>query len=293
VLVTNLVRALADDWPSERRDAAYTLGIVLTPPVDTRVVDELTYSLSDPASEVRLAATRVLGRLRGSRAGDLLIGRIVDQALPVRLAAMRAVGDLREARALVALREQLDYYRGSTAGRAALDALARIAHPSTAGLFEQERFSRDESHRRFAYDGIARLGGIPAGDAVAVEQLMTDERDPHVAAAMAFALSAAGRPFVERLVGGLAQKHMQDQVLEYLVELGRMQPDALVPHAQHAEPAVRERLAIAIGLAGGPQAEATVSRLTSDGDPSVRRAAEAALLRLRGRKAGTTAEPAR
>ncbi len=290
VLVTNLVRALGDDWPSERRDAAYTLGIVLTPPLETRVADELTYSLADPASEVRLAATRALGRLGATRAGDLLIGRIVDQALPVRLAAMRAVGDLRAARALVALQEQLDFYRGATAGRAALDALARIAHPSTAGLFEQERFSRDESHRRSAYEGIARLGGIAAGDAVAVEQLMIEARDPHVAAAMAFALAAAGRPFVEKLVGGLAQKHMEDQVLEYLVELGRTQPDVLVPHAQHAEPAVRERLAIAIGLAGGPQAEATVSRLTSDGDPSVRRAAEAAMLRLRGRKTGTTAE---
>ena len=58
VLVTNLVRALADDWPSERRDAAYALGIVLTPPADSRVVDELTYSLADPEAEVRLAAVR-------------------------------------------------------------------------------------------------------------------------------------------------------------------------------------------------------------------------------------------
>ncbi len=33
-LVTNLVRALADDWPSVRRDAAYTLGVVMTPPID-------------------------------------------------------------------------------------------------------------------------------------------------------------------------------------------------------------------------------------------------------------------
>ena len=85
VLTTNLVRALADDWPSERRDAAYALGIVLTPPVDDRVADELIYSLADPASEVRLAAVRALGRLRATRAGDQLIGRIVDADLSVRL----------------------------------------------------------------------------------------------------------------------------------------------------------------------------------------------------------------
>ena len=130
-LLTNLVRALADDWPSLRRDAAYALGVVMTPPIDARVADELIYSLADPDNSVRLAAARSLGRLRATRAGDHLIGRIVDPDLPVRLAAMRAVGEIREARALVALQEQLDYYRGGIAGRTALEALARIAHRST------------------------------------------------------------------------------------------------------------------------------------------------------------------
>ena len=195
VLVTNLVRALADDWPSERRDAAYALGVVLTPPIDTRVADELIYSLADPSGEVRLAAVRALGRLRATRAGDQLIGSIADPDLAVRLAAIRAVGDIREARALAALRQQLDYYGTASAGRAALDALARIAHPSTAGLIEQEQFSRNEWNRRIAYEGIARLGGVRDADAVAVEQRLTEERDPEVRLAMAFALAAAGRPY--------------------------------------------------------------------------------------------------
>ena len=56
-LLTNLVRALADDWPSLRRDAAYALGVVMTPPIDARVADELIYSLADPDNSVRLAAT--------------------------------------------------------------------------------------------------------------------------------------------------------------------------------------------------------------------------------------------
>jgi HEAT repeat protein len=126
-LLTNLVRALADDWPSVRRDAAYTLGVVMTPPIDDRVADELIYSLADADNSVRLAAARSLGRLRATRAGDHLIGRIVDPDLPVRLAAMRAVGEIREARALVALQEQLDYYRGGIAGRTR-------ASPGSAGF---------------------------------------------------------------------------------------------------------------------------------------------------------------
>jgi HEAT repeat protein len=281
VLVTNLVRALADEWPSERRDAAYALGVVLTPPVEPRVADELIYSLSDRAGEVRLAAVRALGRLRAARAGDQLIGRIVDPDLDVRLAAMRAVGEIREARALVALGQQLDYYRGATAGRAALDALARIAHPSTAGLFEQERFSDSGTYRRLSYEGIARLGGIRPADAVAVEQRFTEERDREARLAVAFALSAAGRPYHDHVVQAVADRDLADQAMEYLVELGRAKPDTLVPHLSDRDPVVRARVTIAMGFAGGPQAEAQLSQLTSDGDPTVRRAADVALLRIR------------
>ncbi|HTM33192.1 MAG TPA: HEAT repeat domain-containing protein [Vicinamibacterales bacterium] len=289
VLTTNLVRALADDWPSERRDAAYALGVVLSPPIDARVADELTYSLSDPASEVRLAAVRVLGRLQAARAGDQLIGRIVDSDLAVRLAAMRAVGELREARALVALRQQIDYYGSATAGRAALDALARIAHPSTAGLIEQERFSHNGENRRIAYEGIARLGGVRDADASSVEQKLTEERDNEVRLAMAFALAAAGRPYVERVVQAVAEPPLADQAMGYLVELGRIQPDALVPHLQDRDPVIRARVATATGLVGGQLAESELTRLTTDGDPTVRRAAEAAMLRLRtvSKKPGT------
>jgi len=285
-LVTNLVRALADDWSSVRRDAAYTLGVVMTPPIDARVADELIYSLADPDSSVRLAAVKSLGRLRATRAGDQLIGRIVDPDLPVRLAAMRAVGEIREARALVALQEQLDYYRGATAGRAALEALARIAHPSTANLFAEERFSKSEVHRRYAYEGIARIG-VADADAVAMEQLLTEERDEAVVAAMAFALAAAGRPYLDRLVQALADPDTANQALEYVVELGSAQPSALVPYLQHADPIVRERVAMAVGFVGDAGAEAALFKLTSDGNPSVRRAAEVALIRMRtSRQAG-------
>ena len=285
-LVTNLVRALADDWSSVRRDAAYTLGVVMTPPIDARVADELIYSLADPDSSVRLAAVKSLGRLRATRAGDQLIGRIVDPDLPVRLAAMRAVGEIREARALVALQEQLDYYRGATAGRAALEALARVAHPSTANLFAEERFSKSEAHRRYAYEGIARIG-VADADAVAMEQLLTEERDEAVVAAMAFALAAAGRPYLDRLVQALADPDTANQALEYVVELGSAQPSALVPYLQHADPIVRERVAMAVGFVGDAGAEAALFKLTSDGNPSVRRAAEVALIRMRAsRQAG-------
>jgi HEAT repeat protein len=279
-LVTNLVRALADDWSTERRDAAYALGVVMLPPVDQRVADELTYSLADPAGSVRLAAVRALGRLQVTRAGDQLIGRIVDPDLPVRLAAIHAVGEIREARALVALQQQLDYYRGGVAGRSALEALARIAHRSSAGLFAEERFSKSDAHRRYAYEGIARLG-VPDADAVALEKSLTEEKNKEVNAAMAFALAISGRPYVDRLVQALVDSDTANQALEYLVEVGAAQPSALVPYLQHKDPIVRERVATVTGFVGDAGAEAALTQLTTDGSPTVRRAAEVALIRRR------------
>ena len=280
-LLTNLVRALADEWPSVRRDAAYALGIVLMPPINARVADELIYSLADPHPSVRLAAARSLGRLRATSAGDQLIGRITDPDLPVRLAAIRAVGEIGEARALVALRDQLEYYRGGVAGRTALEALARIGHKSTADLFAQEKFSGSDDHRRYAYEGIARIGGIAAADAIAMEQLLTGERDEEVAAAMAFALAAGGRPYVDRIVLAVADNDTAAQAMDYIVELGAAQPATIVPYLKHSDAIVRERVATAMGFVGGNGTESALSQLTSDGDPSVRRAAEASLIRMR------------
>jgi HEAT repeat protein len=280
-LLTNLIRALSDDWPSVRRDAAYTLGVVMSPPVDSRVADELTYSLADPDSSVRLAAARSLGRLRATSAGDQLIGRIVDTDLPVRLAAIQAVGEIREARAVVALQHQFDYYNGATAGRTAFEALARIAHRSSAELFARERFSKNDEHRRYAYEGIARLGGIPGADAMAVEQMLIEERDEKVAAAMAFALSVAGRPYMDRVVLALTDDDTANQALDYIIDLGTAKPSVLVPYLKHTDALVRERIATAIGFVGDAGSEPALSQLTSDGNPSVRRAAETALVRMR------------
>ena len=114
-----------------------------------------------------------------------------------------------------------------------------------------------------------------------MEQLLTEERDEAVAAAMAFALAAAGRPYVDRVVLALTDNDTANQALDYVVELGIAQPSALMPYLRHSDPIVRERVATAVGFVSDAGAESALSQLTSDGDPSVRRAAEAALVRMR------------
>jgi HEAT repeat protein len=259
----------------------YALGVVLTPPVDTALGDELIYSLADPDGSVRLAAVRAVGRLHVTRAGDTLIGRIGDPELPVRLAAMRALGDLREARALVALQEQLDFYKSGSAGRAALDALARIAHPSSVGLFAEYRRSNNEDLRRYAYEGLGRLGNISDGDASVFESRLSEERHAEVIGAIAFALATTSRPHLDRIVEALPNPDTVDQAREYLVELGHVHPETLLPYLQNPNPDVREQIAMIVGVVGGTGAEAALTPLTTDTSEAVRRAAQVALTRLR------------
>ena len=135
--------------------------------------------------------------------------------------------------------------------------------------------------------------GFPTADAVALERLLTEERDEEVAAAMAFALAAAGRPYVDRLVQALVDHDTANQALDYLVEVGGAQPSALVPFLQHADPIVRERVAVASGFVGDASAEAALSQLTTDGSPSVRRAAEVALIRRRATRQTARGSPTR
>jgi len=186
---------------------------------------------------------------------------------------------------------RLLYYYGATAELAALPPLARSAHPRAVGLFARERVSMSEAHRRYAYEGLARLGGITAADAVAVEQLLTAERDEAVAAAMAFALAAVGRPYLDRVIMALADPDTANQAIDYLVDLGTAKPSLLLPYLKHTDAIVRERVATAVGFVGNADAEAALSQLTSDGDPSVRRSAETALIRMRVSKQAGTRKP--
>ena len=236
-----LVKALADEMPSIRRDAAYALGIVLSPPVTDAVAFEILASLSDREPSVRIAAALALGHLHVQAAGVALIGRVNDEDPDVRLASMRALGDLREARAVVALADQFSFYVRGIAGRSALTALGAIGHPSSIPLFEAQTTSHYPAHRRAAYEGLAR-----SGRAVAVmpriQAAMVSEKDPRVVTAMAFAMASAGGEGVNRIVDALADRHNADTALGYLVDLGRPQAAAVAARLNDPNPVVREQI---------------------------------------------------
>ena len=290
-LATALVKALADEEASVRRDAAYAVGIVLTPPVTAGVALEMLASLSDYEPSVRVAAARALGRLRVQDAGVALIGRINDEDLDVRLASMRALGDLRYDRAVVALADQFTYYVRGAAGRSAISALAAIGHRSTIPLFESQTASRYPVHRRAAYEGLARSGGATAA-APHIEAAMASEKDTRVLTAMAFALASAGREGVNRVLDALTDRDRSDDALGYLVEIGEKHVEAVAARLSDPNPVVRGQIATALGFIGGPEAAEALNRANSEPDPEVRQRIGVAQLRLkRPSVARTTGAP--
>jgi HEAT repeat protein len=289
-LSSALVKALADDYPSVRRDAAYAVGIVMTPPVTPAVAFELIASLSDREPTVRIAAAHVLGRLRVSSAGVPLIGRVNDEVLDVRLVAMRALGDLKDDRAVPALADQFDFYVRGAAGRAAIDALARIGSAQTRSLFEVQTDSGYPAHRRAAYEGLARIGQLGVA-APRIEAAMANEGDDRVRIAMAFALASAGRPALEPIITALADRDTADQALEYLVEIGSRHGAEIAAHLRNQNPVIREQIAIALGFIGGQEAVAALSAAAGDENADVQTAVSVAQLRIRQRTARPSSAP--
>ena len=281
-LVRALIRALADEYPSVRRDSAYVLAIVVPPPVSSSAAFELQASLSDRDPAVRIAAARALGRLRVRSAGIALVGRVNDEILDVRLVSMRALGDLKETSAVPALTDQFEFYVKGIAGRAALDALARIGDPSSAPLFEAQTDSGYPAHRQSAYEGLARTGTAKV-TASRIEGALGSERDKRVRLAMSFALASAGRP-IAPVVDAVLDDDLSEQALEYLVEIGPAHAVDLAARLRDQDPVVRQHVAVALGFVGGPDASAALTAAGTDTNADVRNAIQVAQLRLRGDK---------
>jgi HEAT repeat protein len=274
-----LVKALADEWPSVRRDAAYAVGIVLTPPVTDAVAFEITASLSDREPSVRIAAARALGRLQVQDAGVALVGRINDEDLDVRLASMHALGDLRYAGAVPALTDQFEFYVRGIAGRAAIGALGAIGSSSSITLFQAQSTSGYPAHRKAAYEGLARSGQARAAWP-RIEEAIASEKDTRVLTAMGFALASAGHNGVNRVLDALSDRDRTDEALAYLVELGQPQVAAVAARLSDPNPVVRGQIATALGFIGGPEAAAALKSASGESDPDVRHRIEVAQLRL-------------
>jgi HEAT repeat protein len=238
-LVESLLRAIDDENPKVRSEAIYALGTiagrVLSEGESTQLIKALDHY--DPA--IRVAAARVVGRLNVAGAGNALLTAVRDSQPPVRYAAMRALGEIHETRAIQPLTEQLNFYGKGEGAWSALDALARIADPSSVPLFKARLADKDPFLRRAAAEGLGRTGD--ASELAALETAAGSDPSEMARAAMVFALEKLGRNYMPRLVESLESRKIAPQVAEYLVELTHDKNPAVAQAAAHAIDAFKAR----------------------------------------------------
>ncbi len=218
-LVDALLTAIDDDNSKVRVEAIYTLGVIARAPLPAGADARLIKALDHYDSTIRAAAARVIGRLQVKTAGDGLFKAINDSNANVRYAAMRALGEIRDERAVQTLNEQFTYYGKGEGAWSALDALARIAHPSSVPLFKSHLSDKDPYLRRASAEGLARIDDKPQlriDDRSQLMMLLEDAgNDPSdmARAAMAFALFKKGNPtYLGRLVDFLDSDRTAPQI---------------------------------------------------------------------------------
>ena len=133
--------------------------------------------------------------------------------------------------------------------------------------------------RRAAAEGLARSG--QASLSLPTLEAGAEDRDKPAALAFAYALQSVGRPAMDRLVAGLRDPKLQPLAMLYLTELGRPVARPLGAYLQDPEPAVRQSVAMVLGVVGGDEALFALERAKQDPDTEVARAVERAIARAR------------
>lgn len=294
-VLTALRTALQDEHPQVALEATYAFGILGAEVSGAQrgallaaSASELAGRIGSPRQDLRLGAVRVIDRLFAVRpgdarvpepVGDALVVALNDASAAVRVAAMNALGALRYERGIQALTELVTHHQRGDTAATALEALARIAHPSSGELFASHLSSRDAVMRRLAVEGLARSGSAAAAQSVTA--IMSTERSGSVLLAGHFAAVLLSNRPVDGLVEGLTRKPLREQAWRYLVEVAPGRGQAIGVHLQDPDPRVRVDILEVLSLSGDRQALPAIERLLRDPDPAVARSAGRAAARIR------------
>ena len=282
-LITALLTAVDDENPKVRIEAIYTLGSIAQPPLPDDAARQLIKALDHYDPAIRAAAARVIGRLKVTSAGKELIKAVNDSQQPVRFAAMRALGDIREATAVESLAQLAQHYGRGEGAWSALDALAKIAHPSSVPLFKSRLIDRDQYIRRAAAEGLGRTGDT--SELAGLQAAAAKDSSGMVRAATAFALVKLGLDYTGHLINMLDDDKTVPQVAGYLIELGPSVAPELVKRLNDADKPVRGNAALILGVVGTHEHIPALAPLLTDRDQDVRTAAERAIERIKLRGA--------
>jgi HEAT repeat protein len=294
IVLASLVQATRDENPRIGLEALYafgTLGVGPTGP-DRRDLllatgPELSGLVGASAPDLRLAAVQVIGRVFESRPGDPPVGSSVGDAVVaalndadtrVRLAAMEALGAMRYERGLQALTAQFEYHGRGQLADGALEAIARIAHPSSAFLFASLLTEKSHARKTLGIEGLARIGD-PArlGD---IEACLGSDGHADVVLAGDFARAMLAKGSIDQLAEALRDERLRGMAQQYLIEIAPGRSSLFTRQVKDPDPIIRAGVADALGLACDAAALPIVQAMRADPDAEVELAVERALSRL-------------
>jgi HEAT repeat protein len=298
-VLTALRLGARDENPRVALEALYAFGALASEPAGSPRRTLLRVSgpdiaafvgASDPAK--RYAAVRVLGRVFARRAqddpieetvGDAVITALNDDDRAVKAAAMHALGAMRYERGVQALTELFQFYGNSDGADAALDAIARIAHPISAPLLTAQLSGKSSVRRGIAIEGLGRMGD--ASKLRAIQQALDADRSDGVTLAGVYASALLANAPIDRLADALTRTRLHDQAKQYLVELIPGRTAAVASHLQDPDARLRLDVVQVLGLSSDPAALPLVEPLLKDRDPQVARAAVRAVAMLKQARA--------
>ena len=294
-VLTALRTAARDLDPGVATEAMYAFGTLGSQPAGAVRADllrdaapDLTALLGASDPNLRLATLHIVGRLFAHRPwektidqalGDAVIQALNDRSERQRAAAMQALGAMRYVRAVDALAALHAYYQRGELAEASLDALARIAVPASAPLFQAAIKGRSTRLKRSGVEGLARLGDR-AFDGEVRAAIRSERTQPMVLAGSFAELLLAGGS-LDGVVNALNRADLYDQARGYLLEIAPGRAGLFGRYTQDPEPRLRAGVADVLGWSGDLTAVPIVEAMRRDLDPTVVRAAERALVRLR------------
>ncbi|TDI45216.1 MAG: HEAT repeat domain-containing protein [Acidobacteria bacterium] len=284
-VVNGVELRLQDEEPHLRRQAAYTLGVLGA----ARSARPLESSLYDGDKNVRLEAVRSLAKIGTDEAAEAVRGALNGADKTLAGAVIDALGKMQYQKAAPELVVIYDADVNKLGDRA-LAALAHLGAPEARGVFYYQMTSKNSERRRWAVEGLGRLGD--SGIASGLVKDFLREPDPTVQLAYCFALVQLGRiEFIDRVALDLGNRKRHEQAFEYAVELGSGVLGELVRYLTDPVPAVRIEMARVLMAIGDPAAIPHLQPLLSDPNSKVADSANRAIARLKQGRLSASAAP--
>ncbi|MCS6816458.1 MAG: HEAT repeat domain-containing protein [Blastocatellia bacterium] len=237
-------------------------------------------------SALRVEILKTFMKLGDPSAGPYIIPFLNDSDAAVRKSALIAVGLLRVTEAVPKLIEVFERPRDEETARLALEALALIGDRAAEKIFLQNLEHPLPERRRFAAEGLGRLGDTAYVERIS--RLRLQERDRSAQLAQAFALYRLGRrEFLEAIFQELDGGH-HAQAAAYLLEV---EPQDLYPFLQRGSPRARRAVTEALGRTGSREAIEHLRPLLRAEDPDLVNAANLAIQRIERRERAKSVSP--